>query len=48
MEGANIDWHVLVKNDHVITLAGTTGTWTPDRVGSVRYPKIDQVKCEMV
>ncbi len=25
MEGTNIDWHV-VKNDHVITLAGTKGT----------------------
>ncbi len=26
MEGAKIDWS---KNDHVITLVRTTGTWTP-------------------
>ncbi len=43
-------------NGHVITLAGTKGTldtcvsgsgWL-DRVGSKRYPKIDQAKCEVV
>ncbi len=35
MKGANIDWH-----DHVITLAGTTGTITSLTANHVSYPQL--------